>query len=121
MIRELSEKMDSGSHGGERVIINTVNPGLCHSSLQRHSEGLIGAVFYVMKLVLARTTEVGSRNFVAAASAGEESHGQYMSECAVTEPSDFVRSKEGKLTQERVFKELMEILEKLQPGITGNV
>lgn len=75
----------------------------------------------LFKLVLARTTEVGSRCLVDSASAGEESHGQYMSECAVEDTSEFVRSDEGKVTQERVFKELMEILEKIQPGITKNI
>ena len=32
----------------------------------------------VLKLLLARSTEVGSQTLVAAASAGSESHGAYM-------------------------------------------
>ena len=44
-----------------------------------------------------------------------------MSECVVREPSEFVRSEEGKESQERVYKELMEILENIQPGITKNI
>lgn len=46
------------------------------------------------KALLARTTEVGGRTLVHSAAAGEESHGQYMSEAIVKQPSAFIRSKE---------------------------
>lgn len=55
------------------------------------------------------------------AAAGDESHGKYMSECRVREPSAFIRSKEGVETEKRVHKELMAILETIQPGITQNI
>jgi retinol dehydrogenase-12 len=71
--------------------------------------------------MLARTAEVGGRTLVHSAAAGAESHGQYMSETKVKEPSAFVRSKEGIATQERVHTELMAILEKIQPGVTENI
>lgn len=74
-----------------------------------------------MKLLLARKTDVGARTLVAAASAGEESHGQYMSVCAVKAPSPFVRSEEGAKVQARVWNELKDILEKIQPGVTSNI
>ena len=121
MIRSLAEQMASGPHANEPVILNTVNPGLCHSSLARDITGVRGIIFWIFKALLARTTEVGSRTLVAAASAGPESYGQYMSNCNVALPSQFVRSEEGKKTQDRVYKELMEILEKIQPGVTKNV
>lgn len=75
----------------------------------------------LMKLFLARTTEAGSRTLVASVIAGEESHGQYMSDCEVAEPSEFVRSAEGEKVQAEVHKELMAILEGIQPGITQNI
>lgn len=56
---------------------------------------------------MARTTEVGGRTLVHSAAAGTESHGQYMSEAKVKEPSAFVKSHEGAKVQERVHKELM--------------
>lgn len=120
-VRALAAQMTSGPHASEKVILNAVNPGLCHSSLSRNITGIQSGVFYVMKQVLARTTEVGGRTLVASAVAGEESHGKYMSEAKITEPSVFVRSDEGKETQQRVYKELMGILEKIQPGVTGNI
>jgi retinol dehydrogenase-12 len=99
------------------VIINTVNPGLCHSGLMRE----IGWTQYLIKFLMgARTTEVGSRTLVTAAAFGPESHGQYMSDCAIKPPAVFVTSEEGKKTQKRVWEELKGILEGIQPGILKN-
>jgi len=121
MVRALTEHMASGPHANEPVILNCLNPGLCHSSLSRSATGGRRVIFFVFKLLMARTTEMGSRTLVAAAAAGKESHGQYMSECRVAQPSEFVRSEEGKKTQERVYTELIAILEKIQPGISKNI
>ena len=120
-VRALAEKIATGPHAKEPLIVNNVNPGLCHSSLARNMTGPLGLIFSAVKLILARKTEVGGATLVFAASAGEESNGQYMSECVVTPPSDFVRSGEGKKTQERVYTELLGVLEKIQPGISKNI
>jgi retinol dehydrogenase-12 len=120
-VRSLAEQMKTGPHAEQPVILNMVNPGLCHSALSREISGIRSVIFGLLKLLLARTTEVGSRTLVVAAAIGEESHGEYMSECLVEDPSEFVRSDEGKKTQERVYKELMGILEKIQPGVTKNI
>ena len=71
--------------------------------------------------LLARSTEVGSRTLVHAGAQGPESHGQYLSDCAITDPSKFVRSAEGKKVQDKVWEELMAKLEAIQPGITENL
>lgn len=74
-----------------------------------------------MKLVLARSTEYGSRTLVNAISQGQDSHGQYLSDCKVTQPSSFVRSEEGKIAQARVWNELMGKLEAIKPGVTSSL
>lgn len=84
-------------------------------------QGVASYVLTIAKALIARTTEVGGRTLVHSAAAGGESHGQYMSECKVKEPSTFVRSEEGTIAQKRVHKELMDILESIQPGITQNI
>lgn len=101
------------------VIINMVNPGLCKSSLAR--EG--GIMLIVMKFLLARTTEVGSRTLLASASAGEESHGSYMSDCKVDNAalSPFVKSKDGGRAAVKIWSELCGILEEIQPGVTKDI
>jgi NAD(P)-dependent dehydrogenase (short-subunit alcohol dehydrogenase family) len=105
-------EMASLSHAP--VTINNVNPGLCHSELSRES----GWGLYLLKLFLARTTEQGSRTLVHAGSAKEDTHGAYLSDCAVTEPVAWVRSPEGKVVQERIWKEVCGILEGVKEGIT---
>ena len=62
-----------------KVIINFVNPELCQSELAREA----GWIVQVMKALLARTTEAGSRVLVYGAQAGQETHGQYVSNCRV--------------------------------------
>ncbi len=74
-----------------------------------------------MKLLLARTTEAGSRTLVHAAGAGAETHGQYLSDCEIMMPSPFVLSQEGRVTQKRVWEELSQKLEKIRPGIMANL
>lgn len=98
------------------VVLNMLNPGLCHSSLGREA----GWFLYLLKLALARTTEVGSRTLVAAAVAGEESNGKYMHDGHVAEGelSPFVRSAEGDAVGKRVWSELKAILEDIQKGVT---
>ena len=100
------------------VILNLVNPGFCHSSLMREMH-LIGLVF---KFIFgARTTEQGSRTYLAATSMGPESHGKYLSNARLEEPSAFVRSEEGKEAGRRVWEELRGKLEEIEKGVTGNL
>lgn len=77
--RELATR--TKQNGKPEVIINFLNPGLCHSSLSREAPFILE----VMKFFLARSTEHGSRTLVHAAGAGSESHGQYLSSCRVFE------------------------------------
>ncbi|KIW16943.1 hypothetical protein PV08_04133 [Exophiala spinifera] len=101
------------------VTVNYLNPGLCHSELAR--EG--GLRFTVLKFLFARSTEVGSRTLLAAAAAGPGSHGRYMTDAEVDDGalSSFVRSEDGKRASEKVWRELVEILEKAEPGVTDNL
>ncbi|KAM0553994.1 hypothetical protein ACHAPJ_007069 [Fusarium lateritium] len=81
-IRELASRLPVAESG---VIVNLVNPGLCYSNLDRNAPLMIKTGLAVMRLLLARSTEKGSRNFLHAAFAGPDSHGAYCSECQVKE------------------------------------
>ncbi|KAL8785789.1 MAG: hypothetical protein Q9213_003167 [Squamulea squamosa] len=115
-VRELAAHTKRSDKPGN-VIINFVNPGLCHSELAREGDLAVRT----LKFFLARTTEVGSRNFITATTLGEESHGEYISSCRVDDVAPFVTSKVGIETQKRVWDELNAKLEKIQPGITANI
>lgn len=99
------------------IVVNAVTPGLCHSELGRDQ----GAFFGVIKFVLARTTEMGSRSLVHAAQGGEETNGQFLYNCRVSSPSPFVLSEEGAKTQSRVFDEISDTLESIHPEILKNI
>lgn len=75
--RELAANTEQSSQS--EVIINLINPGLCHSELTRDA----GWFMYILKLILARTTECGSRTLVSGSEGGPETHGQYLSSCQV--------------------------------------
>lgn len=99
------------------ITINCLNPGFCHSELAREA----GWGLYLMKLFLARSTEVGSRAIVTAAIAGPETHGLYMSESIIAEPSLLVQSEEGLRAQKKVWSELLMKLESISLGVTANL
>lgn len=77
--RELASRVKQSGKGD--VIINYINPGLCHSELARDAPLWL----HVMKFFLARSTEHGSRSLVNAVEGGEETHGQYLSDCQVAQ------------------------------------
>ena len=82
IVRELATRIDQSEK--PEVIVNCLTPGFCHSDFDREMSG-VGLLFMrTMKSILARTTEVGSRTLVAAAEAGEESHGQYMADSHIS-------------------------------------
>ncbi|KAL9624862.1 MAG: hypothetical protein Q9160_000909 [Pyrenula sp. 1 TL-2023] len=112
-LRELTSRLADKS-----TTINILNPGFCHSGLAREldSWGMT-----LMKLFLARSTEMGSRTLVAGADGGEETWGQYMCDSKVHAVSPFVRSKEGGEAQKKVWEQTNKKLEKIQPGIVASV
>ncbi|KAL8802810.1 MAG: hypothetical protein Q9182_003570 [Xanthomendoza sp. 2 TL-2023] len=114
--RALATHMKQSKSPGT-VIFNLANPGLCHSELAREGDVAVK----VLKFFLARTTEAGSRNFLAATVAGPESHGQFIDACRVDEVAPLVRSDIGIETQRRIWEELNQKLEKISPGITANI
>lgn len=100
------------------VIINCLNPGLCHSELGRDA----GWGLWFMKLLLARSTEYGSRTLVhAAVTAGDESHGKYLSDCQVAETATITTDADGRKLQKAVWRELSEKLEGISPRVMANL
>ncbi|KAM5451822.1 putative secondary metabolism biosynthetic enzyme [Microsporum audouinii] len=105
-----------------RVVVNAFTPGYCLTGLVNKMTGFWGFQLQVMK-VLARTAVEGSRTLIHAASLGWEGHGQYLNDCKIDEGalSKFVKSVEGAQAQKKVWGELLEKLERIVPGISGNI
>lgn len=98
------------------VILNFVNPGWCHSELMRELSG--NYLIAIVKKIMCRTTEVGSRTLVDAALKGPETYGKYLSNCEVTKCSTLVEGPEGPEMQRRVWEEVKVKLEEIEPGVT---
>lgn len=102
------------------VVVDTVNPGFCYSSIRADLPWYVRMVTSLMERFLpARTTEVGSRQLVWAALEGgdEEVHGQYVSDFKAQEPSDYVL--ENHDLQGRVWDETIRLLSKVDPKVFG--
>jgi retinol dehydrogenase-12 len=100
--RGLSERLHD-----KPLIVNTVNPGFCYSALRRNFKGIRAWPVWLMELILARTTEQGSRQLIWACIGGKDNidqlHGAYISSMKIREPSDFVVSEEGKRAQAKLW------------------
>ncbi|CZR63677.1 related to light induced alcohol dehydrogenase Bli-4 [Phialocephala subalpina] len=118
-VRELAKKINESKK--PKVIVNCMTPGACKSDFDRESTGLKAVVMGVLKFLIARTTEAGSRTLLAGATAGEESHGQYMTNCVVDKPSPLVLSEEGAVLQKKLWDQLLKKLEVIQPDIEKNI
>ena len=114
VVREMAARKSVDSYP---LTVNMLNPGLCKSELAR--EGSI--VIRVMRFLLGRTAEQGSRMLVHAASAGPETHGEYLDMCKVAPTASVTKGPEGEKTQKKVWEELMAKLEKIEPGVSGNL
>ncbi len=116
-IRELAKHVSPSSG----PIIVTVNPGFCYSDLVRGLPAIGRLIMPIWRYLLARTSEVGSRCLVAGASAGKESHGQYMSDGENMELLSWAATDEDVRIQKKVFEQTLVMLEKIDPGIRKNV
>lgn len=120
-VRELAARIKTSAEKEAKplVIVNNVAPGWCRTELFRNEAG--GAAQQMALKVIGRSSEEGSRTLVHGATAGKETHGEYLSESQVKPASAWVRSKEGMEVQRRIWEELISKLEKLSPGVSANI
>ncbi|KAL3430492.1 hypothetical protein BDV09DRAFT_178534 [Aspergillus tetrazonus] len=107
-------------NGTVPVVVNTVSPGLCVSSLGRQYTGLHHRlVVWIMYKLFARTAEQGSRSLVSATYQGLESHGRcWRSDGYLDESTALTTGAEGKQFQAKAWKEIMAVL-KEQSNLGG--
>lgn len=97
-----------------RVIVNTVNPGICETTLSRNAPQQFKDHLKQLWAECGRTAEVGSRTVLAGAVAGEDAHGGYMDDCILANDrvADWMDATANKQAWDSVAKEL----EKVEPG-----
>ena len=88
----------------------------CHSELLRD---LDIAIIRFIKWIACRPTAVGARTLAFGASAGPESHGQYLPDSIISPTVGLMKGKDGEELQKRVWAELSKKLETIRPGVTN--
>lgn len=122
VVRELAARLAPAHlHDDPVVILNALNPGFCRTDLFRHAPFPLNYIVGGGLRLLGRSSEVGARTLLSAAAGDRHTHGQYMDSCVLRAPSALVVSAEGQALQRRVYAELMDVLEGIQPGVTKNV
>lgn len=107
-------------HTEKLPVITTVNPGFCKTELGRDGAPFLALIKF-FRLLLARSTEVGSRTLLAGACAGQGSHGMYMSDCKNHDVAPWIETADGAKVQKKVYEQTLAMLERIEPGISKNI
>ena len=105
------------------VVVNMVAPGLCSTSLGRDARAFTKIMHEMIRAMMARTAEEGSRTILHGLVAGVESHGKLLSGCKIKEDwvPDWVSNAEGQRLQKDIWEELVARLEEVQPGCVSQL
>ncbi|KAJ5377360.1 uncharacterized protein N7496_004769 [Penicillium cataractarum] len=95
------------------VIVNTISPGLCRSSLGRQYDRFYERwLVWIMYKLFARTTEQGSRLLVTGVLQGAEAQGKcWRNDGYLDESKALTTGTKGKEFQEKAWEEILSILE----------
>ncbi|KAL7961329.1 hypothetical protein V8C34DRAFT_274405 [Trichoderma compactum] len=119
-VRELASLKPVSETG---VIVNLVDPGLCKTELNHELSLFSRFKAWCLKVIMGRSAEEGSRTLIHGIAAGEESHGKYLTSCEIREDHipEWATNEAGQVLQKQVWTELLEKLEKIQPGVVTAV
>ncbi|KAK8086511.1 hypothetical protein PG994_001485 [Apiospora phragmitis] len=141
--RELSEQLNRSTKPGN-IIASIVNPGSVRTNINHSQHLLVRAVMFVLLLIVGRHGRNGRPNHgpsvrgrqgvARTVSRKLRSWGVSRHRAAPTLafwiekvkadlliPSDFVRSAEGLETQKKLWEQLLDKLEHIDPGISANI
>lgn len=120
VMRELASHLTASSKGGN-VVTSIINPGFVDTAIMRHASFAFSLFVSGLKRLMSRTSEEGGRTLVRAGYGGEETHGMYLDDCVVGKTSPWVVSEDGKETGRRLWAELAEELEKIEPDVMRGI
>ncbi|KKP02612.1 short-chain dehydrogenase [Trichoderma harzianum] len=105
------------------IIVNLVDPGLCKTEFIHEQSAFTRFKAWCAKLIMGRSPEMGSRTLIHGIAADEESHGKYLTACEIREEHipEWVTNEAGQVLQKQIWAELLEKLEKIQPGVVTAV
>ncbi|KAK5996026.1 Short-chain dehydrogenase/reductase phmF [Cladobotryum mycophilum] len=100
-----------------QVIVNASCPSLCKSTLGRDFGLMLRVPDNLIKSIVGRTTEEGSRILVSATTTGENAHGGFWSNDRVSVLGVLVTSDQGKKLSAQFWGELLDVFKKQNPGV----
>lgn len=106
--------------GKVQVIVNSTCPGMCKTDLGRQytdKSMMFRVMMWLVSLLVMRTAEAGSRSYVSALTRGEESQGKIWKNDSCDHEADFLDSPEGKAFGDKVWLEMVAVMEKLEPSV----
>ena len=116
---QLSQAADASGKG--HIIVNAVHPGFCGTQLFKNVAFPFTLFFYGLVALLGRTAETGARVLLSGVFAGEEMHGKFLFNGEEREFPKCMQGIEGEKLNKRVWEELLELLEDIEPGVTDNI
>lgn len=119
MMRKLAAA--SSASAGPAVTINALNPGLCRTQLFRQLPLPVRLFMNLACALAGREPEMGSRTLMMAALAGDDTHGQWMTDCKMHRWPAVMLGEDGERVTDQFWGELVEVLEGIQPGVTANI
>ncbi|KAH9479750.1 Short chain dehydrogenase sol3 [Psilocybe cubensis] len=108
--------------GDKPLIINTVDPGFCNSSIGRYKKGVDSFIFGLLSKAIGRTPEEGSRQLVWAAVGGENEKGRLRGAFVdmaskVGSLSAYGESEAGRTAQDKLWDNLIEELTQINSNV----
>lgn len=116
--REFASRVIRSTAEPINPIVNIPNPGFNDNAVWQGqpTSYVYKALFDLFVRFVGRPVDQGAMTIVDAAAAGEESHGSYLDDQVVTEPSPFVGTDQGAKVARKLFAEVMDVLELQVPG-----
>ena len=106
--------------GEAKVIVNSTCPGICKTDLARQytQKSLFYRIaIWIMFLLIGRSAEAGSRQYVSAITRGRESQGKLWKNDVYFDGGKMVENAEGKKFGEKMWKELVGAMETIEPKV----
>ncbi|KAI9668170.1 MAG: hypothetical protein M1821_000990 [Bathelium mastoideum] len=100
-----------------QVIVNACCPSLCRSTIGRDFSIFLRGPDTLVKMILGRTTEQGSRILVSGVTVGERGHGGFWSHDRVAEMGLMITTPEGKKLGQQFWSELLDVLRRRNPKV----
>lgn len=107
--------------GKGHVIMSSLNPGLVRSDIFRNVPFPFSLMVNGLNWIFGRTAEVASCTIIDSALQGEDSHDTFRSSCEQRRYPEILVGDDGENLMNRVWSELLAIVEKIAPGATGEI